>query len=151
MTGFEKRTTGPRSVDGDDALSPVHDDEVLCHFRLAPPRHFTYPALLLLLAEEPRHGYSLVDGLRRLGFGPVSRPSIYRTLADLEHDGLLESWSAEPTAGSTRHMYGLTSAGVRQLETWMAVVASERDALNRVVERFVEWRADDAATEVDAG
>ena len=107
-----------------------------CRFDIAPPRHFIYPGLLLLLAEEPRHGYRLVDGLLRLGFGPVSRPSVYRALADLDADGLLESWSAEPTAGSTRHMYGLTPAGHRRLDEWMAIVISERDALGKVVKRF---------------
>lgn len=133
-------------------LAAINGDEApVCHFRLAPPRHFAYPALLLLLAEEPRHGYCLVDGLRHLGFGPVSRPSVYRALADLEHDGLLESWSAEPTAGSTRHMYGLTESGREQLDAWMDVVARERDGLDRVVDRFVRWRGDPSKDEVDTG
>lgn len=114
-------------------------DGAVCRFRLAPPRHFTYPALLLLVGEEPMHGYGLVEGLRSLGYGPVSRPSVYRALADLEHDGLLESWSAEPIAGSTRHMYGLTDAGRERLYGWMDVVARERDVLDHVVERFAAW------------
>ncbi|HXH59052.1 PadR family transcriptional regulator [Iamia sp.] len=136
----------------DEACAPVGgDDAPACHFRLAPPRHFTYPALLLLLAEEPRHGYRLVEGLRRLGLGPVSRPSVYRALADLEGDGLLESWSAAPTAGSTRHMYGLSDAGRERLDEWMEVVARERDGLDRVVDRFVRWRDDSAECEGDAG
>jgi DNA-binding PadR family transcriptional regulator len=107
-----------------------------CRFDIAAPRHFLYPSLLLLLAEEPRHGYRLVDSLLRLGFGPVDRPSIYRALAELESDGLLHSWEASSTAGSPRQIYGVTTEGLRQLSVWMDVVADERAALDSVLKRF---------------
>ena len=107
-----------------------------CRFEMAPPRHFIYPGLLLLLAEQPRHGYQLVDGWLRLGFGPVSRPSVYRALGELEADGLLESWFAEPTAGSPRHVYALSAAGRERLDKWMSIVTSEMDALADFVKRF---------------
>ena len=32
-------------------------------FEVAAPRHFLLPAILLLLSEEPRHGYSLAKGV----------------------------------------------------------------------------------------
>lgn len=107
-----------------------------CHFTLTAPRHFLYPAILLLLAEEPRHGYRLVDPLLRFGFGPVDRPSVYRALADLESDGLLTSWEAAPTAGSTRHVYGVTDKGSVALAAWMSVLTEERHNLDRMVARF---------------
>jgi DNA-binding PadR family transcriptional regulator len=107
-----------------------------CQFATAAPRHFLYPALLLLLAEEPRHGYRLVDALLRLGFGPFDRPSVYRALADLERDGLLRSWSAAPTAGSTRQVYAVTDAGVGAMGQWMAVVEEERSLLSSVLKRY---------------
>jgi len=107
-----------------------------CHFDLAAPRHFLYPSLLLLLSEEPRHGYRLVDSMLRLGFGPVDRPSVYRALADLEADGLLTSWEATSTAGSGRHVYAVSQEGLRQLSIWMDVVAEERDALDAVLKRY---------------
>jgi DNA-binding PadR family transcriptional regulator len=107
-----------------------------CQFTKAPPRHFLYPALLLLLSEEPRHGYRLVDALLRLGFGPFDRPSVYRALAELEGDGLLRSWSASPTAGSTRHVYAVTEAGADALAAWMDVVEDERALLAAVLKRY---------------
>ena len=57
-------------------------------FEVAAPRHFLLPAILLLLAEEPRHGYSLAKGVYALQLGRVDRPSVYRALAQLESDGL---------------------------------------------------------------
>jgi PadR family transcriptional regulator PadR len=114
-----------------DWIDPPH-----CRFELAPPRHFVYPAILLLLSEKPRHGYRLVEPLGAMGFGPADRPSVYRALGDLERDGLLESWDAEPTAGATRHVYALTETGRRALDHWMAILADERDRLAAVVERY---------------
>ncbi len=111
-------------------------DGLRCQFATAPPRQFLYPALLLLLAEEPRHGYRLVDALLRLGFGPFDRPSIYRALADLERDGLLRSWSASPTAGSTRQVYAVTGSGFAALADWMAVVDDEQASLSAVLKRY---------------
>jgi DNA-binding PadR family transcriptional regulator len=107
-----------------------------CQFTTAAPRHFIYPALLLLLAEEPRHGYRLVDAALRLGFGPFDRPSIYRALSELESDGLLRSWSASPAAGSTRHVYAVTEQGHGALAAWMEVVENERDLLSAVLKRY---------------
>ena len=71
-------------------------DHQSARFALAPPRHFLLPAVLLLIAEEPSHGYQLVKALSGLHFGPVDRPSVYRVLAQLEADGLVEAWSDAP-------------------------------------------------------
>ena len=105
-------------------------------FNLAPPRHFLYPAILLLLAEQPRHGYSLAGALSSLGLGRVDRPSIYRSLSDLERDGLVMSWDEPPTAGSTRHVNALTPKGMQALEAWMSVIAQERASLDLVLQRY---------------
>ena len=75
-----------------------HDD-LASRFELAPPRHFLLPAVLLLLSEEPSYGYNLVKSLNALRFGAVDRPSVYRTLAQLERDELVESWPGPSTAG----------------------------------------------------
>jgi DNA-binding PadR family transcriptional regulator len=112
------------------------------------PRHFIYPALLLLLSEEPRHGYRLVDAALRLGFGPFDRPSIYRALSELEADGLLRSWSASPTAGTTRHVYAVTEDGRCALANWMEVVDNERALLESVVKRY-DAIADPEAAPID--
>jgi DNA-binding PadR family transcriptional regulator len=126
-----------------DSGSPPNSSRVgngpnRCRFDLTPPRRFLYPAILLLLIEEPRHGYRLVDALLALGFGPVDRPGVYRALSDLEHDGLLDSWSATPVAGSTRHVYGVTPAGSEALDRWMRVIATEREALEGVLLRYLK-------------
>ncbi len=107
-----------------------------CRFVLSPPRHFLYPALLLLLTEEPRHGYLLGDALASLGLGRMDRPSVYRALAALERDGLVHSWDAAPKAGSTRHVHAVTPEGEEALDAWMSIVSQERNSLDQVLERY---------------
>lgn len=121
---------------GQSSASAGWNDPPHCRFELAPPRHFAYPAILLLLSEKPRHGYRLIDPLSDLGFGPADRPTVYRALADLERDGLLESWDAEPKAGATRHVYALTEAGRATLDRWMQILGDERDRLHAVLDRY---------------
>ncbi len=120
-----------------------HDD-LSSRFELAPPRHFLLPAVLLLLSEEPSYGYNLVKALSALRFGPVDRPSVYRTLAQLEKDQLVDSWAGPPTAGQERRVYGLTAKGDRALRTWMGVIKEERDALDRVLRRYAATGTPDA-------
>lgn len=114
------------------------------HFDLAPPRHFLLPAVLLLVAEAPSHGYQLVKALEGLHFGPVDRPSVYRALAQLEGDGLVEAWSDAPVAGSMRRVYGLTADGGRVLRAWMGVIKEQRDALDGVLRRYAATGSVDA-------
>ena len=113
-------------------------------FELAPPRHFLLPALLLLLSEEPGYGYNLAKGLEELRFGRVDRPSVYRALAQLERDGLVESWPGTPTAGQARRVYGLTEQGQRALRAWMGIIKQERDCLDQVLRRYVATGTIDA-------
>lgn len=124
----------------------------LSRFELAPPRHFVLPAILLLLSEEPAHGYGLVKELAEFRFGPIDRPSVYRALALLGGDGLVESWSATPTAGQARRVYGLTALGERVLRAWMGVIKEERNGLDAVLRRYQATGTVDAAlAEIEGG
>ncbi|MDP9072747.1 MAG: helix-turn-helix transcriptional regulator [Actinomycetota bacterium] len=117
----------------------------LSRFEFSPPRHFLLPAILLLVSEKPGYGYSLVKDLQEFRFGQVDRPSVYRALAQLEGDGLVESWSEAPKAGQARRVYGLTDHGARALRAWMGVVKEERDCLDRVLRRYQATGTTDAA------
>jgi DNA-binding PadR family transcriptional regulator len=70
-------------------------------------------AALLLLAEEPRNGYQLMEEIERRSEGAwrPSPGSIYPALAQLEDEGLV---SAEETAG--RRAYRLTPEGEEYVE-----------------------------------
>jgi DNA-binding PadR family transcriptional regulator len=121
-------------------------------FELAPPRRFILPAILLLLSERPGYGYGLVPLLNEFRFGHVDRPAIYRALAQLERDGLVEASSESPTAGQARRVYGVTTLGERVLRNWMGVVKEEHDYLGLVLRRYqATGTADAVLAEVEGG
>ncbi len=124
-------------------------------FEFAPPRRFVLPAVLLLLSERPGHGYSLEKDLREFGVGKIDRPTVYRALADLEGDGLVESTADEPrtpTSGQARRVYRITPRGERVLRVWMSIVKEEQDCLARVLRRYQATGTIDAVlAEVEGG
>ena len=112
---------------------------------LSSPRRFLFPAVLLLLAAGPGYGYRLVKELEGFRFGGIDRPSVYRTLAQLERDGLVVSWSDDAKSAQARRLYRLTPAGQQALRVWMGVIKEERDRLDAVLRRYAGSGGVDAA------
>ena len=110
----------------DDGAHTTTAANQAARFELAPPRRFVLPAILLLLSEQPGYGYSLEKDLQEFRFGRIDRPTVYRALAQLESDGLVESWAEAPKAGQARRVYGVTPLGGRILRGWMSVIKDER-------------------------
>jgi DNA-binding PadR family transcriptional regulator/polyisoprenoid-binding protein YceI len=127
-------------------------DEGASRFELAPPRRFVLPAILLLLSEQPGYGYGLVPRLEEFQFGHIDRPAVYRALAQLETDGLVEARSQSPTAGQSRRVYSLTPMGERVLRIWMGVIKEEHDYLGQALRRYQATGTTDAVlAEVGGG
>lgn len=125
--------------------------EAAARFGLAPPRRFLLPAILLLLSERPGYGYGLGGRLRDLQLGHVDRPAVYRALAALKADGLVEA--TEPDhAGSVRRVYAVTPLGERVLRVWMGVIREEQAHLSEVIRRYqATGRTDAVLSEVESG
>jgi DNA-binding PadR family transcriptional regulator len=79
-------------------------------------------ALLSLLEGSSRHGYDLKRSYdRRFGeVKPIRFGQIYRTLSQLERDGLVEVAGVEAGAGPDRKRYSITPSGVTDLDAWLA-------------------------------
>jgi DNA-binding PadR family transcriptional regulator len=95
-------------------------------------------AALLLLAEEPRNGYQLMEEIERRS-GGAWRPSpgsIYPALAQLEDEGLVQ---ADESAG--RRSFRLTEEGVAYVEEHRESLGSPWDeASEGMPTEFVELR-----------
>jgi DNA-binding PadR family transcriptional regulator len=132
--------------------TPIGAAEGASRFELAPPRRFILPAILLLLSEQPGYGYGLVPRLKEFHFGHVDRPAVYRALAQLETDGLVEASSQNPTAGQARRVYSVTPLGERVLRVWMGVIKEEHDYLGQALRRYQATGTIDAVlAEVEGG
>ena len=117
-----KRTPGVGGAREEGEVPPEGDDE------LDRVRSILRPWLLLLLKEQPGHGYELIKRVNEVGFDDVDR-TVYRTLASLERAGWVTvSWET-PDVGPARKVYALTPQGeegldrsVRGLDTVMALL-----------------------------
>jgi PadR family transcriptional regulator PadR len=73
--------------------------------------------LLAALQNEPRHGYGVIEHVRRRSGGRFDYPegTVYPALHRLESDGLLRSrWNE--VDGRRRRVYELTPRGVKELD-----------------------------------
>jgi len=94
--------------------------------------------MLLVLGEEPTHGYDLPGLLDPLGLGEVDRGFVYRTLRAMEGEGLVASaWDPSPT-GPARRTYTVTPAG----KAWAGVASGTlREADRHMATWLARYRA----------
>lgn len=90
--------------------------------------------VLLVLAEDDRHGYELATALAAWGYGKPDIGGLYRALRAMEQEGLVSSrWEAG--YGPARHVYAITDAGMEALDD---SVAAAREAL-RCLDRLMSY------------
>ena len=102
---------------------------------------FAEPAILILLAERPTHGYELLERLPELlGEERVDVGNLYRFLRALEQDGVVTSeWSAE-LPGPAKRTYALTDEGRALLDAWVDALTGLRGGLDEFLRRSNEGR-----------
>lgn len=114
----------PGTPDGED--SPPVEQPLGWSFR-----DFLIPYILLSLSVQRAHGYFIEQHLRGLGLMNVELSTLYRTLRQLEKDGLVHStWEPGPD-GPARRIYSLTDAGRWWLDTGAATLAGYRTLIDR--------------------
>ncbi|MEA2197730.1 MAG: hypothetical protein QOJ25_1781 [Solirubrobacteraceae bacterium] len=118
-----------------------------------PHWRFTEPAVLVLLADGPAHGYELRARLTPLfpaDAGPPDASGIYRLLHRLEGDGTIRSTWAEPGPGPARRVYEITDSGRDALAEWASAIASELQALSGLLAAFYRAGAGRGTSQADA-
>ena len=96
------------------------------------------PSLLLLLWNNPRHGYDLLNALPNFGFlrGAADPAAVYRTLRHMEDYGLVKSEWDTSGSGPAKRLYTITDDGKNYLNTWVDVLGQRRDALSAFLNKF---------------
>jgi poly-beta-hydroxybutyrate-responsive repressor len=91
-------------------------------FRISP-RDWLVPVILLTLQEKgDKLGYELMELVMDFGFEALNPGTLYRTLRQMETDGLMESTWKTSEDGPSRRNYSTTSAGKKYLESWVTSV-----------------------------
>ena len=105
------------------------------------PKNFLRPCLLLLLREQPAHGYELLERLRPFGFEGSDPGGLYRSLRKLEGEGLVRSaWEAS-SFGPARRIYEITRVGMEELHDRAKGLAEARGTLDTFLGRYEEFVA----------
>ena len=99
---------------------------------------FMEPCLLLLLSSGKSHGYELMDMLGELGFEGSSSDmaTLYRTLRQLEENGMVASSWEEGSQGPQKRVYEITSEGLALLDSWAVVVRKNKNRLSKFLGLF---------------
>ena len=99
-----------------------------------PLRGLLEPYLLLLLRNLSTHGYQLMQSLTAIGFAAVDPATVYRTLRQMEKEGLIDSFWETGEAGPARRRYTVTDAGEAFLSTW----ANSLERYQHLLDRFFD-------------
>ena len=79
------------------------------------------PAIMTLLAQEPLHGYRIVQRLKQMAMfkdRPPDSTGVYRLLKSMEEDGIVTSAWDLADSGPARRQYKVTKAGMACLAKW---------------------------------
>ena len=107
----------------------------------ALPKNFLRPCLLLLLREQPAHGYELLERLPAFGFERSDPGRLYRSLRKLEDGGLVRSAWESSSSGPARRIYEITRAGMEELHSGAKELAETRRSLDLFLGRYEEFVA----------
>lgn len=140
MTHTSARTMRPRPLEPDE---PGGGDDCQCDG--GQPRNFARPCLLLLLSEAQAHGYELIERMRPFGFDVGDPATIYRTLRQMERDGIVTSTWELPKRGPARRVYALTDVGRELLAAWAHTLERNRAIVDAFLFRFERSAAGQAA------
>ncbi len=99
---------------------------------------FVEPCILLLLVQNPSHGYSLIEDLEKHCGEKVDIGNLYRTLRRMEMDGWVESDWNKNESGQDKRTYKITKEGVDFLKMAVSSLSQTDKTIHRLLERYKE-------------
>lgn len=94
------------------------------------------PNILILLAKQNLHGYSIIQELenKNLFYGErADNTGIYRTLNHLEEKGLIQfDWELENT-GPAKKVYHITDVGLECLSNWIGTLVNYKNTIDTII------------------
>jgi poly-beta-hydroxybutyrate-responsive repressor len=99
---------------------------------------FLQPCLLLLLAEGPAHGYSLMEELnrRQLLPGDVDVGNLYRALRRMEAADLVTSAWSTHERGPNKRVYQISDRGEEVLRHWAGALEERTRLLRAFLDEY---------------
>lgn len=113
-----------------------------------PERGFVQFLLLLLLNEEPMHGYQLADELQSRGYvreGRFKTGSLYTILNRMEQRGILTSTQEESESGRPRRVYSVTEDGRGYLKQGLQYMLRRKRFLDEMEKYYRKYFPESAS------
>jgi poly-beta-hydroxybutyrate-responsive repressor len=97
-------------------------------------RNWCVPVILLMLRQWNSYGYELMEKLTAFGLQAMNPGTFYRTLRQMEKDGMVTSTWDTSAAGPARRIYSITEVGEAYLKLW----AESLDQYQKMMNMFFE-------------
>jgi len=95
-------------------------------------KNWLVPVLLLMLRQWSSYGYELMEKMSTFGLAAMNPGTFYRTLRQMEKDGMVSSSWDTSEGGPARRVYSITDAGEAYLNYW----AQSLDQYQRMMDTF---------------
>lgn len=82
-------------------------------------KNWLVPVVLLMLQRWNSYGYELLEKIATFGLAAINRGTFYRTLRQMEKDGMVHSSWDTSEDGPARRIYSITDAGEAYLKYWV--------------------------------
>ncbi len=97
-------------------------------------KNWLVPILLLMLRQWSSYGYELMEKMATFGFAAMNPGTFYRTLRQMERDGMVSSNWDTSEGGPARRVYSITEAGEAYLKYW----AESLNQYQRMMDTFFQ-------------
>jgi len=124
LNAFEQMTKG----NGNKAPNNLNTD--------AWSRSWCVPVILLMLRQWNSHGYELMERLMEFGLQTMNPGTFYRTLRQMEKEGMVSSIWNTSAAGPARRVYSITQAGEAYLKFWVESLDQYQKMMNTFFELY---------------
>jgi poly-beta-hydroxybutyrate-responsive repressor len=98
-------------------------------------KNWLVPVLLLMLREWSSYGYELMEKMTSFGLTAMNPGTFYRTLRQMEKDGMVRSSWDTSEGGPARRIYSITDAGEAYLKFW----ADSLDQYQKMMDTFFRF------------
>ncbi len=102
-------------------------------------KNWMVPVLLLMLRGLNSYGYELMEKMAKYGLSTMNAGTFYRTLRQMEKDGMVSSTWDTSEGGPARRMYSITEAGENYLKFWSTSLEQYQNMMNRFFQLYT-WQ-----------
>jgi poly-beta-hydroxybutyrate-responsive repressor len=123
ISASKERVKDALTLNDGDETTPAFEQQVECLFGVVndgvlevPPVDWMAPFLLICLQERDRHSHELARKVMDAGFEATHPKEVYRTLQQMENEGVLVSEGDGFDRELSRRRYSITESGDAYLE-----------------------------------